>query len=305
VAGSTSSKVRRIVRRALSRLDRSLPRLIRDQRVSTEREREIESFLRSLDLPEDPRAYLEHNMHRIVTTLTLVPGAGTSGRALELGAYMQMTPALACLLGYTDVVGAYYGPLGRTDVKISTVDGKEIFRCPIDLFDAERDRFPYEDGLFETVLACEILEHLLHDPMHMLVEIHRVLDEGGTMILSTPNATSYSAIVHVLRQDGNPQLYSQYPDPTGEGRETEVPHVREYAPGELREAVEAAGFEVEALLTEPLRTFDPTPVQGLLEREGFPTELRGELMFCVARKRSGRRVIRYPGFLYDGASSTP
>ena len=265
-----------------------------------EREREISLFLRSLDLPDASRAYVEHNMRRIVRTLALVPEPRGTGRVLELGAYMQMTPALAQVIGYSDVRGAYFGPLGTTDTKVSTAGGREIFRCLVDLFDAERDAFPYEDGSFETVLACEIVEHLLLDPMHMLVEIHRVLEDGGAMVLTTPNAASYTAVIRVLRQEGNPQLYSKYPDPSGEWRDMEVPHVREYTPDELRECVESAGFEVEELFTEPLGTFDPTWVKELLGELGYPTDRRGELLFCVARKRAGHPITRYPTFLYDG-----
>src|SRR5207302_7012774 len=98
-----------------------------------EQEREIVSFLRSLDLSDASRAYVEHNMQRIVRTLTLVPEPRGTGRVLELGAYMQMTPALAQILGYRDVRGAYLGPLGTTDTKVSTAAGREIFRCLVDL----------------------------------------------------------------------------------------------------------------------------------------------------------------------------
>ena len=266
----------------------------------TERERRIEEFLLSLDLTEASRAYLEHNVQRFVRTLALVPPPRGNSRVLELGAYMHMTPTLACVLGYRDVRGAYFGPLGRSDKRTTTVNGREVFRCTIDQFDVERDRFPYGDGAFETVLACEIIEHLLLDPMHMLTEIHRVLADDGTLVLTTPNAASYTAVSSVLRQDGNPQLYSQYPDPKSEFRDTEVPHVREYTPGELRCCVDAAGFDVETLVTEPLGTVDPRWVEDLLLEHGFPTDDRGELMFCVARKRAGKRVTRYPEFLYDG-----
>src|SRR5207245_3282094 len=152
-------------------------------------------------LSDASRAYVEHNMQRIVRTLTLVPAPRGTGRVLELGAYMQMTPALARVLRYPDVRGAYLGPLGTTETKVSTAGGREIFRCPVDLFDVERDGFPYEDGTFETVLACEIIEHLLLDPMHMLVEVHRVLEDGGAMVLTTPNVASYTAVVRALRRD--------------------------------------------------------------------------------------------------------
>ncbi len=148
-------------------------------------------------------------MSRLVRTLMLVPPGARSDAVLELGAYMQMTPALACLLGYGEVRGAYFGPLGQTDSKVSTIDGKEIFRCEVDLFDVERDRFPYEDGRFQTVLACEIIEHLVLDPMHMLLEIRRVLRSGGTLVLTTPNVTrlrdhlSRDRAGRLLRRRGN------------------------------------------------------------------------------------------------------
>ncbi|SRR5579883_1627818 len=263
---------------------------------------EIVAFVRSMDQPdEDARNYLEIHIPRIGRTLGLVPPPRTSGRVLEMGAYMQMTPALQCVLGYREVRGAYYGPLGRTDEKRITVGGREVFRCFVDLFDAEKDRYPYEDGRFETVLACEIFEHLLHDPMHMLLEMRRVMEEGGTLILTTPNVASYTAVARVLEQSGHPQLYSKYPDPRGEYADTEIPHVREYTPPELREAIEAAGFEVENLFTEVIPGYGTdTWVKDFLTRNGYSTAFRGEQMYCVARKRSSLPVRRYPGFLYEG-----
>jgi SAM-dependent methyltransferase len=262
---------------------------------------EIVRFVRSMDFPDDAaRQYTEIHLRRIGRTLELVPPPRSSGRILELGAYMQMTPALQCVLGYTEVRGAYFGPLGRVDEKSISVGGREVFRCFVDLFNAEKDRYPYADGHFETVLACEIFEHLIHDPMHLLIESNRILEDQGSLILTTPNVASYTAVARVLEQSGNPQLYSKYADPRGEYAETEIPHVREYTPRELTEAIESAGFEVTSIATEVAPGYDNEErVKKLLERLGYPTELRGEQMFCVARKRAGKPITRYPKFLYD------
>jgi SAM-dependent methyltransferase len=265
-------------------------------------EEEIKAFLRSLDAPDDgARVYREIHLERVVRTVGLVPPPSKTKRILELGAYMQMTPALGCVLGYEEVRGAYYGPLGRTDEKSITVGGKEVFHCYVDLFNAERDRFPYEDERFDVVLACEIFEHLLLDPMFMLFEIRRVLIDGGTLVLTTPNIASFTAAARILETTGHPQLYSMYPNPFGEYRDTEIPHVREYTPQELREAVEAAGFEIEYLFTEKPPGYNSDLfIRGVLERNGYPTDLRGEQTFCVARKRAEKATTRYPSFLYDG-----
>ena len=263
---------------------------------------EIVAFVRSMDQPDEGACqYLEVHVPRIARTLGLLPPPKSSGRVLEMGAYMQMTPALQCVLGYKEVRGAYFGPLGRSDEKRTTVGGKEIFRCFVDLFDAEKDRYPYPDGHFESVLACEIFEHLIHDPLHMLIEMHRVLEEGGTLLLTTPNVCSFTAVARVLEQSGNPQLYSKFADPRGEYADTEIPHVREYTPKELRMAVESAGFEVENLFTEVIPGYGTdTWVKDFLERNGYSSAFRGEQMYCLARKRSAMPVVRYPGFLYEG-----
>lgn len=295
--------IRRMVRRIdeiLSHLDVETKTV--DASPSRERYDEIVAFVRSIDQPgPGQRQYLENHISRIGRTLTLAPPPKSSKRVLEMGAYMHMTPALQCVLGYQEVRGAYFGPLGKTDEKSVTVGGREVFRCFVDLFDAERDRYPYEDGRFETVLACEIFEHMLHDPMHMLIELHRVLEEGGTLILTTPNVASYTAVARVLEQSGNPQLYSKYPYPLADFADTEIPHVREYTPPELREAVESAGFEVEQLFSEVIAGYNTDLwVKDFLERNKYSSALRGEQLYCIAKKRSGGKVVRYPRFLYDG-----
>ncbi len=43
---------------------------------------------------------------------------------------------------------------------------------------------------FDVALCCELIEHLAEDPMHMLLELNRVLRWGGLLILTTPNIAS-------------------------------------------------------------------------------------------------------------------
>jgi SAM-dependent methyltransferase len=251
--------------------------------------------LRGLDLPAgESGEYFHKHLPRLARTLTLVPRPQTSGRILELGCYLQITPFLQQWRGYTEVRGAYYGPLGRTDRRTASVRGKQ-FEVPVDLFDAERDLFPYTDGSFETVLACELIEHLLRDPMHLLLECRRILEEGGRLIVTTPNVASLTSVARVLHGYDNPQISSDYPRALDE-----IPHVREYTAFELRNAVEAAGFEIEALFTEPIAEFEMNrPMWNFLEGHGYNTSLRGEQTYCVAVKRSDLQVTRYPRFLYS------
>jgi len=255
--------------------------------------------LDGLDLPDgEISEYFKKHLPRLARTLTLVPRPRSNGRILELGCYMQITPFLERWRGYSNVRGAYYGVLGATERRTASVRGEQ-FEALVDLFDAERDRYPYDDGSFETVLACELIEHLLRDPMHLLLECRRILEEGGRLIVTTPNVASLSSVARVLHGYGNPQIFSAYHRPQAGGPE-EIPHVREYTAFELRTAVEAAGFEIESLFTEPIAGLEMNrPMWNFLEENGYNTSLRGEQTYCVAVKRSNLPVTRYPKFLYS------
>jgi len=257
---------------------------------------ECVAFLQSLDhANEGSKEYLSTHLHRTARTLALAPPPLHTGRALELGAYMFMTPALGCVLGYREVRGAYLGAPGRSVKRAASSQGKTIFECETDLFNAEKDRYPYPDGHFDLVLACEILEHMSRDPMFMLFECARVLCDGGALIVTTPNVASHTSVARALTAVQNPQIYSLYP-----WVETESPHVREYTPGELHDAIAAAGFDVECLFTEKIRGYDSDVwVQELLEQLDLPGALRGEQLYCLARKRGGAGAMRRPQFLYE------
>lgn len=245
----------------------------------------IEALLRGL--PAD--AYLEVHLPRLIRTLDLVPPDGK--RALELGSYVHSAAVLQRVLGYQQVRGAYYAATP------GAVDHKSLgdFHLDVDLFDAERHAFPYADASFDLVLCCELIEHLLLDPMHLLWECHRVLAEGGLLLVTTPNSASLQSVACALHGWHNAQIYSTYPAPG----QHDIPHVREYTARELRDAVIAAGFEVEALFTERLPTVDEGAwVLDLLRREGFDTSLRGEQTYCLARRRSRLPRERYPRWLY-------
>ena len=257
---------------------------------------ECVEFLQSLDHATGAaREYLSTHLHRTARTLALAPPPLRTGRALELGAYMFMTPALGCVLGYREVRGAYLGAPGRSVTRAASSQGKVIFECETDLFNAEKDRYPYPDGHFDLVLACEILEHMSRDPMFMLLECARVLCDGGALIVTTPNVASHTSVARTLTAVQNPQIYSLYP-----WVETESPHVREYTPGELHDAIAAAGLHVEYLFTEKIGGYNSDVwVLELLKQLDLPGELRGEQLYCLARKRGDASTVRRPEFLYE------
>lgn len=245
----------------------------------------------------EARQYAETHLARFLKTVELTPVGTEDDRLLEMGAYMQITPALANL-GYGEVRGCYLGPLGRTDKKSARSAYGESFTCSIDLFNAEADPFPYPDGHFATVVCCELLEHLAEDPMHMLAEVNRILRPGGALVMSTPNICCYRSITAVLT-GYHPGLFAQYTVRQG-GNALEPRHAREYAPRDVALLLQAAGFTLEALETGAYGLGQPerrTWLIDMLDRHGFSTELRGEAIHARGRK-AGPVQDRYPDWLY-------
>lgn len=190
--------------------------------------------------------------------------------------------------------GADYSPSLGVDRKTLAIVGQPDFELTVDLFDAESHTFLYADATFDLVLCGELIEHLLHDPMHVLFECHRIFSEGRVLLLTTPNAASLHSVARTLHGKRSPQVFSAYPS----AGNLDTPHVREYTSAELRDAVTAAGFEMEALFTEHITGFDNSRwVQDLLLRERFDTSLRGEQTYCLARRRERFPRDRYPGWL--------
>jgi len=291
----------RTLRALLRWVNRNLPDLpVADDLARFDREklRRAEQALRTMKMKDaDGDRYLAKHIPRLSKTLALVPPPQQTGRVLELGCYMQITPLLSRFCGYKEVRGAYYGPLGRIDRRTFDFPDGE-FACYVDHFDVERDAFPYPDDYFDLVVAGEIVEHMTYDPMAMLLESRRVLAEGGYLLISTPNVGSVTSVAKTLDGRDNPQIFFLYERPGADER-TDIGHVREYTCYELGEAVKAAGFEVELLFTTFIDEFSEH--RGLLKFlavNGYSTENRGEQTWCLARKRAGMPVDRYPWFIY-------
>ena len=246
-----------------------------------------------------PASYLETHQTRLLKTLEITPPGGPCDRILEMGAYLQITPALRTKLGYGYVRGCYYGKAGRTDHRVVTSSDGESFDCDIDHFDAEKDPFPYPDGHFSTVFCGELIEHLFEDPMHLMSEVNRILKPGGHLVLTTPNVAALRGISAIL-QGYHPGFFHAYIRPSESG-EVDARHNREYTPGEIHRLLENSG----------LRS-DPAGDRGVPRRAaprvrlGEPsaralwlsTDLRGDGIYAVGRK-TGAVGERYPVWLYS------
>jgi len=238
--------------------------------------------------------FLEENINRLTRTLQLIPPGTQDDHILEMGCYMQITPALNRILGYGNVRGCYLGSGDADEKTVTSIEG-ECFTCVIDLFDAERVKFPYPTNHFDTVVCGQILEHLRHDPIAMMSEIYRILKPGGFLVLTTPNAISMNALTAILcgTQPGPQVRFRSH-------GETEPRYAREYTPTEISQLLVDAGFNIINVETGPnsLECVHPSWALEAAERAGITTKMRGDCIFAVGRKAEISRN-RYPEWLYD------
>lgn len=257
-----------------------------------------ESYLKTWAV-ETSIEYFDTHLTRLLKTLAITPPGTGDDRILEMGAYMQITPSLKTKLGYGEVRGCYLGTPGKVDHKqVVSLEG-ESFECEVDHFNAEKDRFPYPDGHFSTVLCCELIEHLAEDPMFLMSEVNRILKPGGHLVLTTPNIGSLRAISAILL-GYHPGFFPAYLKPSESGSD-EARHSREYTPQEVMTMYLDAGFEMTLLDTGPFRDV-PRPeehwILHLLDRYMLSSQYRGDGIYAVGRK-VGSVKQRYPAWLYQ------
>ncbi|MGH9769994.1 MAG: glycosyltransferase, partial [Blastocatellia bacterium] len=244
----------------------------------------------------DPNAagYIKLHRRRLIRTMELVPIGAKDKRLLDVSSYLQM-PILAKRYGNYGEVAATNWWEGEEREKLMTLHHSttgEEFSILVKNVDAEHDRFPFPDDHFDVALCCELIEHLREDPMHMLIELNRILKWGGLVIVTTPNITSAFSVQEALAGK-SPNIFSMYSLVSPADR-----HNREYTPTDMRVVLEAAGFKVIELFTE--NAWHETDEEFLrwLDHTGVPRELRGDNIFAVGRKQS-LQIERYPHDLYE------
>ena len=99
---------------------------------------------------------------------------------------------------------------------------------------------PFASGVFNKVLYCDVIEHLFPEMLEGQVrELHRVLQPGGLLILSTPNlARLWNRVAFLRGRPVNPPLRVRRVGKTYD-------HIREYQWEELVPLFGDVGFRIE------------------------------------------------------------
>ncbi|MGH8596539.1 MAG: glycosyltransferase, partial [Gammaproteobacteria bacterium] len=170
--------------------------------------------------------YLKKHRNRLLRTVELVPTGGKDQRLLELSSYCQMPLLIRRYGNYGEiaVTNWWQGDVREQAQSFRHSATGEEASFPMKNVDVERDRFPFPDNHFDVALCCELIEHLREDPMHMLLELHRVLGWGGLVIVTTPNIASAFSVQEAMA-GRSPNIYGLYNRQSHADR-----HSREYTP---------------------------------------------------------------------------
>jgi SAM-dependent methyltransferase len=253
----------------------------------------IEQYLKGFDFFEkyvqgqwEGNLYVETHSRRFYETLRLLPDLSTGARVLELGAIpYYLTILLRKFAGLNvDPLSFYeFETAERTTHRLENDQSQESYEFDYAPLNVEKDVFPSGDGTYDLVLCCELLEHLLINPSHMLYEIHRVLKTGGYLLLSTPNVLRWGNVFSLLKGRNINDCYH--------GNGIYGRHNREYSMQEVSQLLEANGFSIDWIGTRSVygpELLNKLPLLGN----------RRDNIFALARSVDGPRAA-FPHNLYS------
>lgn len=125
-------------------------------------------------------------------------------------------------------------------------------------------RFP--DAAFDAAILMEVVEHL-REPQPLLAECRRILRPGGILLVTTPNAASWTAGIMGARWDGFSLMAMGG-------------HVSFFSPASLGILAQRTGFELERIDTRNVRFYERSQCPAALYRVA---KLVSELLHWPAR----------------------
>lgn len=242
-------------------------------------------------------SYAREDCDRFLYTLSLVPEGPL--RILEIGANPYFTThLLRCFRPQAELtlVNFFEGRtrLGRQSLRLTGFDGltQESHEVTYHNINIEKEPLPFDDGAFDLVLYCEVIEHMTDDPFQSLLNLKRVLKHDGHIVLTTPNVARLENVARLL---AGANLYDPYSGHGPYGR-----HNREYTRHELHHMLRYCGFTEEVFFTADVHAnradqlFDTRRFHQLLAARAADL---GQYHFIRARN-TGEPPTRKPAWLY-------
>lgn len=155
---------------------------------------DIVKHLSTYDLSDNEKRHLSSQVYRYAEALNLIVSIyqdRASKKVLDVGAgFGHMASTLKYFCSYE-----VYAIDFQAELK-TLLEGRDITFKQVDL---EKDKIPFDEGFFDLVLFCEVIQHL-NPPCvdKVLNEIHRVLSDEGLLLLTTPTIGPLSNVFNMF-----------------------------------------------------------------------------------------------------------
>lgn len=202
-----------------------------------------------------------HYMHVIAMTVENTKGSKILDVGISYGIYATV---LKRIFGF-DIYGIDHPENIKAYCRFPIQQGIPVVPC-----DLHFDQIPYPKATFNTVVAAEIVEHLLLSPKAFFLKLRPVLKPGGRLIVTTPNFANLRNILYLIK-GLNPA--GTFPDEAvwkdRTAKDNRV-HPREYTVKEIRNALLDTGFEIGKIET----------VNKILKAD---SRVRAKMLNCLMR----------------------
>lgn len=240
--------------------------------------------------------YAREDCDRFLHTLSLVPEGPL--KVLEIGSnpyfltYLMRKFRPEADLTLLNFFGGEAGIRSQSLVARSWDGTVDELRLDYHNLNIEETDLPFDEGQFDLVLYCEVIEHMLNDPVSTLKRVKRVLRRDGWLVLTTPNV---ARLENVARLIAGANIYDPYSGYGPYGR-----HNREYNRHELHHLLRYCGFSEEILFTadvHPNRAADYIDITVLEPLVRARASDLGQYLFARCRN-TGDAPSKLPGWLY-------
>jgi SAM-dependent methyltransferase len=237
-----------------------------------------------------PNFYFRWHLPRLVTTCDFMAAAIPSlenKKILDLGAFPPYAILMSQFLN-EDNSGIQWTWTGFQETQEEFTSQHECYVVPMIRCVLGEEPLPFASCEFDVVVLTEVIEHVDVHPQSLLAEIHRVLKPGGTLILTTPNASSLKKLIQL--SNGNPQ----YDSPTFGGS---WGHRYEYSYFDMRSCIVRSAYGVVKEMARDVYFNDPKGVRPLVE---LTSCVAGKIVTGQAR-RAAKLFLRRGSTLFFAA----
>lgn len=252
--------------------------------------------------PEEMKNYLNHDFKRFLFTLNLLPKLSDAdpepraekSKLLEIGANPYFTSMLIKKFTRYELYMTNFFGLKDNQEMLQYKVGKDKARIDFPFYHSniETDELPFEENYFDVVCFCEVIEHLVNDPINALLKVKKHLKKNGCLVLSTPNVARLENVSKML---AGANIYDPYSGYGAYGR-----HNREYNKHELFLLLTHLGFEIEEIFSADVHADARHAFPALSEVEGlieFRNQDLGQYIFIRARNVRDAN-LKKPTWLY-------